>query len=71
MGGVVVNSNANADRMVVGKIQIGERDIGDLHAIDKGAVRADAPVLQLPVLRALQLPLVGRIDPALVAEIAG
>ena len=56
--------------MVAGEIEIGERHGGDLDAIDKCAVRTDTPVLQLAILRALQLPPVGRIDAALVAEIA-
>ena len=70
MASVRLDLDPNPDRMVSGQVEIFRGQRRDSHAIDKRAVARHAPALQHPVLTALQLPPVGRIKTAPIAEIA-
>src|SRR4051794_12214563 len=71
MPGIGLYPNPHADRAMRLDIDILERDVGDLEPIHIGAVLVDTPAFELAVLAALELPPIGRIDAAFVAEIAG
>ena len=56
MLGVVLDADAHADRMMALEIELAEIDRRDPEAVDIGAVGGNAPVLELAVMRALELP---------------
>ncbi|MNT77010.1 hypothetical protein D3C72_2160790 [compost metagenome] len=69
MLGLCLHPDPQADRVVVGQVQVHQRDRGNLHSVDIGAIGRHPPAFELAILAALELPPVRRIDPALVSEI--
>src|ERR1041384_3711279 len=71
MAGLLVDPDLHPDRVVLRQIKIADGHARDAYAVDEGAAGADPPRLELPVLRALELPPGGRVDAALVPEVTG
>src|ERR1700733_5041939 len=71
MARVRLDLDPRSNRMVIGEVEIFRSQRRDSHAVDKRAIGRHSPALQHAVLAALQLPPVGGIKAALIAEIAG
>src|SRR4029077_7800398 len=71
MARIRLDLDPQANRTGGGEVESLRSQRRDSHAVDKRAVGRHSPALQHAVLAALQLPPVGRIEPPLIAEIAG
>src|SRR5581483_7677395 len=69
--GFFIDADPQPDRAVIGEVDLGGVHVGNPDPVNERAVPGDTPSLQFAVLRALQLPPIRGVDPALVTVVAG